>query len=109
MVDVLYDKYGGWGGVLQCLFVLICSFLPLLFNDDDWMLAVMVLDSEQLLLLPRVQLLVLIGVVVMPFEKHIAYEFVSPWRMYAEPAPVYRSWQRGENEVGGALQVHDEN
>ena len=67
----------------------------------------MILNTEQLLFLPCIQLLVLVSVVVMPFEKYIAYEFIGPWRMYAEPASVYSSWQRGENEMGGALQVHD--
>lgn len=105
VVYVLHDEDGLGVCVLHSFFIRNCCCLRFLVYDDNGLVAVVVADAVELLLL-SIHVLFLIGIVLMPLKEHVSHEFVCPWGMNAIAASVDGSRQRCEYKVCGALQVH---
>ena len=79
VVGVFNDEDGVGGDSMQFFFVALRCLLRLFVDDDEVLLAEVVADAEELLLLGSVEVLLLIGVVGDALEQDIADEFVCPW------------------------------
>jgi hypothetical protein len=96
IVDMFDDEDGVGCVGPHGFFAALGSLLSLSINNDDWLLAKVIANAEELLLLGGVEVLFLIGIVWETLEKDIADEFVCPRRLHTKPAPMYGAGWSGD-------------